>query len=237
MPLSSDELLRFVREPLTSVMRGRAMASARTLRKEGTPAARLQSEFLQALAAMPTSQPLPTKNHLGAEQNSRPSGNPFRGTIKAINRPRSGLTESELRWLDRLPKDPSQVTLEDARTVAAMAAYLPKGHHDDARLLESIARPLREFHDQHTVKPLLAEARTPLPNMPAELGAAVSATFAHELAGSSYSDDVALAAGHAAMTEALNERRAAWESTGAQFETDVDAANAEAREQQRVLPA
>ncbi len=91
------------------------------------------------------------------------------------------LTPAELAWLDRLPRDPSQVSFEDAKTLATLTSSMRGGTGTtaDRRLLQSITGPVMEIHDRNAAEVDLRNAQQAQPPIPASaLGALGDAVLA-----------------------------------------------------------
>lgn len=90
------------------------------------------------------------------------------------------LTAAELAWLERLPRDPSQVSFEDAKTLATLTSSM-RGTETiaDRRLLQSITDPVMEIHDRNAAEVDLRNAQQAQPPIPASaLGALGDAVHA-----------------------------------------------------------
>jgi hypothetical protein len=77
------------------------------------------------------------------------------------------LSEADLIWLQRLPTDPSEVSWEDARRLATMAARVKD--HSHKVLVRSIWRPIADHHDRALAETELANAKVADPEIPSGL--------------------------------------------------------------------
>jgi hypothetical protein len=106
------------------------------------------------------------------------------------------LTPTELAWLDRLPRDPAEVSYQDARALAGLAQALggyagingrvsgmraagddgpgPKATSADLRLVRAVWDPVRELHDRKQAEVNLANASASYPTIPASTEAALA---------------------------------------------------------------
>jgi len=92
------------------------------------------------------------------------------------SRDRVPLSPVELAWLNRLPQDPTQISWDDARTLASMANSLSSPKLSaDRRLVDSVWNPVREIHDHAAAEVQLRNAERPLPMLPDALGALADA--------------------------------------------------------------
>lgn len=68
------------------------------------------------------------------------------------------LTASDVAWLERLPRDPTAVSYSDARVLTGMVGQVEAGS-SDARLLQSIWAPIRQFHARRAAEAELENTR------------------------------------------------------------------------------
>jgi len=124
----------------------------------GTNLTSSQRTLLTQVANVPASgKPTPAYSH------------PARQPHLAGAQTRTGpLTPAEVTFLDRLPRDPSEVSYADATEVFRLLATAdPAEHRSDLPLLRSIADPLREHHDGNAAQADLVRAQQPLHDIPA----------------------------------------------------------------------
>lgn len=196
--MRSAALLALIAARPTGVNRGRALAHAqmanrRGLSPAGTDTTAAQRRFIQEMAA-------------GAVVETAGYNHPATAAV-AVPRTGKELTAVEMAWLDRLPRDPAQVTWEDARSLAAMASQSLSPA--DRRLVASVWEPVRHLHDRRAAEVSLANARRPLPEVPASAYNALADAISDEHA--ELTDGEALSRASAALHEALAERSAARE--------------------------
>lgn len=86
------------------------------------------------------------------------------------------LTASELAWLSALPTDPKQVSFDDARYLAQLAARVDSvnANPGDRRLIEQRWRPVEAEYDRRQAQHALTEKVTEVPNPVAALAALIA---------------------------------------------------------------
>jgi len=148
------------------------------------------------------------------------------------------LSASEIAWLERLPKEPGQVSYADAQTLAGILNDFEVNNHRqshpaDDRLLRSVVAPIRHVYDLRAAEHEARSARTPLEDIPDGLTAAIAATTAADeermrdniksqglpVPAAASGDEFGMRASMA-MRSALEQRRMAWED-------EIDAADRE----------
>lgn len=90
------------------------------------------------------------------------------------------LSAAELAWINRLPQDPSQVSHEDARVLAGIAATIGRLENPgDALIVDQVWKPIKEIHDRNAAEVRLAAAKVGIPPVPeTAFGALVDAILA-----------------------------------------------------------
>ena len=192
MAMSSMKILELLQAPATGMSRGRAFHARSEAKRPGTGATAAQRRFTEALTDLP-------------RRTSEAYAHPATSAIGARHET-PALTPADLMWLDRLPRDPAQVSFNDARRLASMEAGLRDGRApaSDRRLLASIWEPVRSVHDRKAAEVALRNAQQPLPQVPSgALDALVDAISAElpEL----HDDEVVLRASRM-LHEALDNR-------------------------------
>ncbi len=137
-----------------STSRGTAIFLAQKLKREGgSPALRqLCDELISRRVEKPTLPPHP-EQHTARGRYLRDSD--------------EELSPVELVWLQRLPRDPKDVTFEEAARLAALAGSIsPTKAPSSARLVESVWEPVKALHDKRLAEAKLEQARQPLPSIP-----------------------------------------------------------------------
>jgi hypothetical protein len=145
-PLSSEEVLELAGADLTTATgRGRVLAGARY----NTPASSPERRLAEALAG---TVPQPTEDErreLQRRVDSTSVAGP-RNPATVVEVPdsveRTPLSPADIAWLDRLPREPTEISAEDLRTITAMAGRAASD--GDRRLLETILGPVRAHHDR-----------------------------------------------------------------------------------------
>lgn len=158
MSMTSKQVLDLIAQRNSPGFRGLAESHRRR-----TPMTPYQRELLDALDAAHTEN-VQTSGYAHPELAARsissvpaphnPDGSP--GT-----KPVFTLSAADVAWLSRLPQ-PDQVTLDDARELAKLAAQVTPGG-SDARLVNSIWAPVKTRHDLAKARHDLAQAQTPEP--------------------------------------------------------------------------
>jgi hypothetical protein len=145
-PLSSEEVLELGGADLaTAIGRGRILAGARY----NTPANSPERRLAQALVG---TVPQPSENERRELQRRVDSTSVVgpRNPATVVEAPdsveRTPLSPADIAWLDRLPKEPTEIDAKDLRTLTAMAGRAASD--GDRRLLETILSPIRAHHDR-----------------------------------------------------------------------------------------
>jgi hypothetical protein len=145
-PLSSEELLDLAGADLTTATgRGRVIARARFDTPANSPERRL-AEALVVAAPQPTEEERRELQRRLDSTSFAGTSNPARVVEAPASVERLPLSPADIAWLDRLPEDPTEVSVEDLRIVAAMAGRAASD--GDRRLLETILGPVRAHHDR-----------------------------------------------------------------------------------------
>ncbi len=113
-----------------------------------------------------------------AANTARPEQYNHPATTASLVAPRdTPLTAAELAWLDRLPRDPGQVSHQDAQTLASLVQSMRgTATAADRRLLRSIFDPVREMHDHNQAETEMRNAQQQQPPIPSSaLGALADA--------------------------------------------------------------
>ena len=164
--LTPGEILGLLAKPVNGTQAGKveylAQREARPNPANGRPT-QSQRAFLDAMRRVPV--------RLGTAAYRHPETNvQFRSSDDA-------LTPAELAWLQRLPSDPAQVSYNDASALATLAKSVTGA---DARLVNSVWQPVKEYHDRNVARLQLESAAQPLPQIPSEaLNALADAIQAH----------------------------------------------------------
>jgi hypothetical protein len=125
------------------------------------------------------------------------------------------------------------VPFEDAQQLAGLVSAVSKmSQPADARLLESIWRPIREFHDKAAAQAELTAAQHPLPEVPSTAYGALADIIGQE--ADQLNDDERLARASAVLNAALATRTAAREQRIAAARDQVAAAETAAAERAAV---
>lgn len=134
--------------------RGNAIFLAQKLKREGgSPALRRLCEEL--IARRPEKVKLPPHPQQRASRERYLRDND------------EELSPVELVWLQRLPRDPKDVTFEDAARLAALAGSISTTKApSSARLVESVWEPVKALHDKRVAEAQLEQTRQPLPSIP-----------------------------------------------------------------------
>jgi hypothetical protein len=134
--------------PPGSDVAGRAEA----LRRFGGRATPAQERLITEAAARPTPPPV--------EEHRHPAMAPLTGGFTADT-----LAPADIAFLERLPTDPEQVTAQQARQLAGLAATIKRGT-PDRRLLDAVWQPVKDLHDRRAAEAALARVSRPLPAIP-----------------------------------------------------------------------
>lgn len=137
-----------------STSRGTAIFLAQKLKREGgSPALRRLCEELIGQRIEKLTMPSHPQQHAGRERYLRDND--------------EELSPVELVWLQRLPRDPKEVTFEEAARLASLAASINTlKAPSSARLVESVWEPVKALHDKRVAEAQLERARQPLPSIP-----------------------------------------------------------------------
>jgi hypothetical protein len=166
VPLTSKQLLDLYATPSTSNgFRGRLQSLRRSAHPGGGRMADPDVALIDAISSA-----LPNK------ATSPGYDSPIRPELAVGNaRNPKPLTPSDLMWLERLPRDPADVSYEDARALSQLAHSTEPGSAD-ARLMNSIYEPVRRLHAGRLAQVELARLEeTPLPDVPANQAVAALA--------------------------------------------------------------
>jgi hypothetical protein len=145
-PLSSEEVLELGGADLTTATgRGRVIARARFDTPPNCPERRL-AEALAAAAPQPTEEERRELQRRLDSTSFAGTSNPARVVEAPASVERLPLSPADIAWLDRLPKEPTEISAEYLRIVAAMAGRAASD--GDRRLLETILGPVRAHHDR-----------------------------------------------------------------------------------------
>jgi len=150
--------------------RGRAMSVHRRL---SGPSARgrvsKQRQFLEQLLEEP-------REAVGAYDHPRD------GVSHHVDMKKTALLPSDIAWLDRLPKDPAKVSVEDARTLRSLLGSLKlgKASESDRRLVLMQWNPVKALHDRGEAEHNLELASRPLPGLSSQAISAVTESLLNE---------------------------------------------------------
>ncbi len=155
---------------------------------------RLVSDLLDEPTAP---SPPATYEHPAAAAMKSPAKRPGDGSLQP----------SEIAWLQRIPADPAQVPFADAQQLAALSATLsPLTNRADARLVESVYAPVRDYHDRNAAKADLANAvAIPVSPVPSSALPALARAIGTEHPG--LSDDEVMGRANEAVRAAAVHRR------------------------------
>lgn len=118
---------------------------------------------------------------------------------------REPLTASDLMWLDRLPRDPAEVTEDQAKELAQLASRV-EPRSSDARLVSSIFEPVRERYQSRTTEALVSRQQKLAPPPPPGYGLTLLAeAIARSEAPAGVGEESAMAFGRARAKEQLDE--------------------------------
>ncbi|CCH77737.1 hypothetical protein BN12_220015 [Nostocoides japonicum T1-X7] len=142
--LSTGRLLRILdRDPtqMTKAMAGSMARVDASTALHGSGPSKAQAKFLtEMMQRIDDLKELPTYRH--PEQDAK--------ALKTRDGMGDGyqLSQADLAWLERLPRDPAAITYDDAVALASMARSISKMHSpSDARLVNAIWNPVKEIHD------------------------------------------------------------------------------------------
>lgn len=215
--LNSQTITQWIAVPPTPTLAGKVAFVARGLRNDrhsSRPVPQSHVQFAADLAKTLTDTPQ-------AAKYVHPGEDPAVGAA----RPVTGLSPADLAWLDRLPRDPAEMTYDDAVAVAAMHASLSSmTSPSDKRLVESVYRPVAELHDAAQAGTVLAQASAPLPPVPSSALPALTDAVAAEAPALTPEESVARAS--RLLGDALAARQAARDAKLAQAEAVVSQAQA-----------
>jgi hypothetical protein len=145
-PLSSEELLDLAGADLTtSAGRGAVIARARYDTLPNSPERRL-AEALAAAAPQPTEDERREAQRRLDTTSFAGTSNPARVVEVPASVERLPLSPADIAWIDRLPKEPTEISAEDLRTLTTLAGRAAS--EGDRRLLETILGPIRAHHDR-----------------------------------------------------------------------------------------
>jgi len=120
------------------------------------------------------------------------------------------LSPSDLAWIGRLPSDPTKMPYDDAAALAGLSASLAGTQHaSDARLVDSVWKPVQEVHDANAARVALDQAQRSVPDVPSSAVRALADSIAAEVPDLSASE--ALSRAGTQLREALDKRTAARE--------------------------
>ncbi len=115
------------------------------------------------------------------------------------------LSPSDLAWINRLPTDPAQVSYTDASQLAGLASSLSGTQHaSDARLVDSVWKPVQEVHDAAAARVALTAAQRPAPPVPSSALQALTDAIATEVP--TLQPTEALSRAGAALRDAMDKR-------------------------------
>lgn len=180
--------------------------------------------FLAEMEQTARTAPAPTASYLHPADMAR-----VRPASSPNSAAKTGLSPADLMWIDRLPRNPEQVSHDDAVTLAGLAREVSSmTSPSDARLIQSVWEPVREVHDRRSAQAdAAAAAATPDPNVPSSTLAALADSIEAEVPGLTHAE--ALQRAGTALDEVLTTRRkaledrmmsAAWKGTSADLATE-----------------
>jgi len=115
------------------------------------------------------------------------------------------LSPSDLAWIGRLPTDPIKMPYADAAALAGLSASLAGTQHtSDARLVDSVWKPVQEVHDGNAAGVALAAAQRPAPPVPSSALQALTDAIATEVP--TLQPTEALSRAGAALRDAMDKR-------------------------------
>lgn len=224
--LSSNKILDMVGKEPTRGLAG-AVAFHRRDMKNGMGAQvgpTSHHRFLAEMEQTARTAPAPTARYVHPADMARrlPASSP--NSVA-----KSGLSPADMMWIDRLPRDPEQVSHDDAVVLAGLASQVSSmTNPSDARLIESVWTPVREVHDRRSAQAdAAAAAATPTPSVPSSTLAALADSIVAEVPGLTHPE--ALQRAGAALDQVLTKRQqalkdrmmsAAWKGTSADLATE-----------------
>lgn len=135
----------------------------------------------------------------------RPSRYRHPGSAARHGRSAGPLTAAELAWIGRLPDDPTKVTFEDARVLAAMSNTIERLKNPaDALLVDQAWVPVRAGHDRNAAQARLDEVKVAPPSIPSSTLAALAEALAAE--NSQLTEDEARLRGQTFLAEVRTAR-------------------------------
>lgn len=163
MSLTATKLIEAITEPPSQSQNGKLMALQRSLPHSDILTARLLEE-LMARDVPAREKYVHPADGVGMEYAPSAGG----AVVK-----HSPLPAADIAWLERLPRDPAQITHEDARELAAMALRV-KPASGDARLVRSIWAGVDRLHSKRAAEVELRnlQAATP-PRLPRDAASRV----------------------------------------------------------------
>jgi len=115
----------------------------------------------------------------GAEPYRHPGNDP---KAHAPGRGGTPLSPSDLAWIGRLPSDPTKMPYDDAVQLAGLSASLAGTQHaSDARLVDSVWKPVQEVHDAGAARVALDQAQRSVPDVPSSAVRALADSIAAEV--------------------------------------------------------
>jgi hypothetical protein len=121
------------------------IARARFDTPPNSPERRL-AEALRAAAPQPSEEERREAQRRLDTTSVAGTSNPARVVEVPASVERLPLSPADIAWLDRLPKNPAEISPEDLRTLTTMAGRAASD--GDRRLLETILGPIRAHHDR-----------------------------------------------------------------------------------------
>lgn len=165
--ISTQQLVDLLSRPVSQVTVGRA-ASMRMRRGDRAPTPKQEALLSDYEAAKPAAKAV--------------YSHPASGALPP--RPDGPLLASELAWMDRVAPpgtDPASVSHQDAQALAAISRGVsPVQHPADARLVDAVWGPVKEYHDQREAQTALDNASSADPPIPSSALQAVSDAVASE---------------------------------------------------------
>jgi len=115
------------------------------------------------------------------------------------------LSPSDLAWIGRLPTDPTKMPYDDAVQLAGLSASLAGTQHaSDARLVDSVWKPVQEVHDAGAARVALDQAQRSVPDVPSSAVRALADSIAAEVPNLQPAE--ALSRASTQLREALDKR-------------------------------
>lgn len=175
MPSKAEQLAALLTAGLADYDRGAILYQAQAARRRGD---RRTETYLRTILDTPRPTATPPARH---PKDHAPGGGPRK----------VALTDSDRMWLDRLPRDPRDITLQDAAALAGLSKSLDRmANPSDARLLDSIWGPVDALHARRVAQEQLAYARRPLPVIPPGGEALIAEALSEELASEFTPDEI-----------------------------------------------